>query len=125
MRFMTRSERSPGTRRPRTAGVSFAEVSSFARTLPGVVESTSYGTPALKVKGKLFARLKEDGETLVLRMDFLNRDLLLQAEPDHFFLTDHYVNYPWNLVRLTRVTRKRMRELVEDAARLAAPRRHV
>jgi hypothetical protein len=103
--------------------VSFAEVSEFARTLPGVTESTSYGTPALKVKGKLFARLKEDGETLVLRMDFVNRDLLLNAEPNLFFLTDHYVGYPWILLRLTRVTPKRLRELLEDACLLAAPKK--
>lgn len=109
--------------RRRPHGVSFAEASKFARTLPGVSESTSYGTPALKVKGKLFARLQEDGETLVLRMDSVNRDFLLHDEPNLFFLTDHYVNYPWILLRLTRVTMKRLRELLEDARRLAAPRR--
>ena len=86
--------------------------------------STSYGTAALKVNGKLFARLKEDGETLVLKMDFVNRDLLLSAEPDLFFLTNHYLNYPWILVRLTKVRMKRLEELLEDAWRLTAPRRY-
>jgi hypothetical protein len=104
-------------------GVSFPEVSELARALPGVIESTSYGTSALKVDGKLLARLKEDGETLVLRMDFVNRDLLLRAETDLFFLTDHYLNYPSILLRLKEVTRKRMAELLEDAWRLVAPRR--
>jgi hypothetical protein len=107
----------------RSRGVSFAEASEFARTLSGVSESTSYGTPALKVKGKLFARLKEDGETLVLKMDFVNRYLMLNAEPDIFFLTNHYLHYPWILVRLNRLTRKRLEELLEDAWRLAAPRK--
>lgn len=120
---MNEPDRALPTHRPRSPGVSFAEASKFARTLPGVSESTSYGTPALKVDGKLFARLKEDGETLVLRMDWVNRDLLLRGEPDLFFLTDHYVNYPWILLRLTRVTKKRLMELLEDAWRLAAPRR--
>ena len=106
-------------------GVSFPEVSELGKALPGVIESTSYGTPALKVDGKLLARLKEDGETLVLRMDFVNRDLLLRAEPDLFFLTDHYLNYPSILLRLKEVTRKRMAELLEDAWRLVAPRRPV
>ena len=105
--------------------VSFSEVSELAKALPGVIESTSYGTPALKVDGKLLARLKENGETLVLRMDFVNRDLLLRAEPDLFFLTDHYLNYPSVLLRLKEVTRKRMAELLEDAWRLVAPRRLV
>jgi hypothetical protein len=104
-------------------GVSFPEVSELGKALPGVIESTSYGTPALKVDGKLLARLKEDGETLVLRMDFVNRDLLLRAEPDLFFLTDHYLNYPSILIRLNQVTRRRIAELLEDAWRLVAPRR--
>jgi hypothetical protein len=104
-------------------GVSFPEVSELAKALPGIIESTSYGTPALKIDGKLLARLKEDGETLVLRMDFVNRDLLLRAEPDLFFLTDHYLNYPSILLRLKEVTRKRMAELLEDAWRLVARRR--
>jgi len=110
----------------RARGVSFADVSKLGRALPGVIESTSYGTPALKVGGKLLVRLKEDGETLVLRMDFVNRDLLLRAEPDLFFLTDHYLNYPSILLRLTRVTKPRLKELLGDSWRLVTkekPRR--
>jgi len=115
---MTRSDASTRGDKQRTHGVSFADVSKVGRALPGVIESTSYGTPALKVGGKLLVRLKEDGETLVLRMDFVNRDLLLRAEPDLFFLTDHYLNYPSILLRLTRVTRPRLKELLEDSWRL-------
>ena len=118
----TKSNKSTRSHRGCSPGVSFPEVSKLGRALRGVTESTSYGTPALKVGGKLFARLKEDGETLVLRMDFVNRDLLLRAEPDLFFLTDHYLNYPWILLRLTRVTSKRLAELLEDAWRLVTPR---
>jgi hypothetical protein len=120
---MIKSGKSPPSNRQRSPGVSFSEVSKLGRALPGVVESTSYGTPALKVDGKLLVRLKEDGETLVLRMDFVNRDLLLRAEPDLFFLTDHYLSYPSILLRLTRVTSKRLAELLEDSWRLVAPRR--
>ena len=123
---MTKSDTSTRSDQQRAGGVSFAEVSKLGRALPGVIESTSYGTPALKVGGKLLVRLKEDGETLVLRMDFVNRDLLLRAEPDLFFLTDHYLNYPSILLRLTRVTRPRLKELLEDSWRLVTkekPRR--
>jgi hypothetical protein len=123
---MTRSDTSTRGDKQRTHRVSFAEVSKLGRALPGVIESTSYGTPALKVDGKLLVRLKEDRETLVLRMDFVNRDLLLRAEPDLFFLTDHYLNYPSILLRLTRVTRPRLKELLEDSWRLVTkekPRR--
>jgi len=123
---MTRSDTSTRGDKQRTHRVSFEDVSKLGRALPGVIESTSYGTPALKVGGKLLVRLKEDGETLVLRMDFVNRDLLLRAEPDLFFLTDHYLNYPSILLRLTRVSRPRLKELLEDSWRLVTkekPRR--
>ena len=65
--------------RPRAKrGLSFDQVSALARELPGVAVSPSYGTPALKVKGVLFARLKEDGETLVLKVDRMSRDFMLE-----------------------------------------------
>jgi hypothetical protein len=112
------------TRRPSSAkSASFADVVRLALELPGVKESTSYGTPALKVGGKLFARLKEDGETLVLRMDAVNRGFLLEAQSNLFYITDHYRDYPWILLRLAEVSQDRLRELLEDAWRLAAPPR--
>ena len=111
-------------RRPLSAkGASFADVARLGLKLPGVEEGTSYGTPALKVGGKLFARLKEDGETLVLRMDAVNRGFLLEAEPNLFYITDHYRDYPWILLRLSEVPHARLKELVEDAWRVAAPPR--
>jgi hypothetical protein len=106
-------------------GLSFERVSELARELPEVAVSPSYGTPSLKVKGALFARLKEDGETLILKVDRMSRDFMISAQPDRFFLTDHYRDYPYVLLRLSRVTESEMRELLEDAWTLAAPRRLV
>jgi hypothetical protein len=106
-------------------GVSFDQVCDVGMQLPGVERSTSYGTPALKVKGGLFARLKEDGETLVLKVDMVSRDHMLRAQPDRFFITDHYREYPWVLLRLARVTEAEIRVLLEDAWELAAPKRLV
>lgn len=106
-------------------GLTFKDVCRLAASFPGVKESTSYGTQALKVDGKLIARLKEDGETLVLRMDIVSRDLLLRAEPKRFYLTDHYRDYGYILVRLPQVTSTRMTDLLEDAWRLVAPRKRI
>jgi len=101
----------------------YATALSVARGFPGTEEGLSYGTPALKVRGKLLARLKEDGETLVVRVTPTDRDLLLQFEPAVFFITDHYRDYPWVLVRLRRIGRRRLAEVLEEAWRLVAPKR--
>ena len=50
--------------RRKAKGVSFEAVKATALALPEVAESTSYETPALKVRGKLMLRLREDNETL-------------------------------------------------------------
>ncbi len=94
--------------------------------LPTVEVSRSYGTPALKAKGKLVARLRSEAEGgLALRCDFEDRDVLLQADSDAFYLTDHYEDYPWILVNLGRVKWDLMPDLLEQAWRLVAPKRVV
>lgn len=108
--------RKPKSRR----GVSYAQVRAIAQEFPEVEDSTSYGTPALKVRGTLLARLKEDGETLVLKTTFADRELLLSGAPDIFFLTDHYLKYPWILVRLAQIDESFLRELIGNAWQIAS-----
>jgi hypothetical protein len=103
-------------------GAAYKRVCEIALQLPGVEESTSYGTPSLKVKGKIMSRLRTEAEgALALRCDFLDRQILLQADPDAFFLTDHYLNYPMILVRLDKVRRSALPDLIERAWRIVAP----
>ena len=82
---------------------------------------TSYGTPAFKVKGKLFARLHQDGESLVVGVDFEERAEMMDADPEKFYITDHYLNYPWMLVRLSKVRPDQLRDLLIASWRRAAP----
>jgi hypothetical protein len=100
----------------------FEPVRRAVTGLPEVEESTSYGTPSLKVRGKFLTRLKEDGETIVLRVDFDSRDAMIRVQPDVFYITDHYRDYPTVLVRLKAVNRTQLRGLLADAWRLVAPR---
>jgi hypothetical protein len=103
-------------------GPEYRRVCAIALALPGVEEASSYGTPGLKVKGRIMARLRTEAEgALALRCDFLDRQILLQADPNTFFLTDHYLNYPMVLVRLERVRRSELRDLIERAWRRVAP----
>jgi hypothetical protein len=100
-------------------------VRKAALALPGVEDGTSYGTPALKVRGKLLVRLKEDGECFVLIVDFDTRDILMRADPETFYVTDHYRNYPAVLVRFATLDREQLPGLLEQAWRRVAPRRLV
>ena len=100
-----------------------ALVRELALALPGVVEGTSYGTAAFRVRKKLFARMGKGGEWLVLKTDFDEREILMEADPETYFITDHYRNAPWVLVRLARVERDGLAELLEVAWRALAGKR--
>src|SRR5271168_1725506 len=103
----------------KTQKVNYDTVRKIALTLPNVKESTSYGTAALKVKGKLFVRLKEDNETIVLRMEFDQREAMMAEDPETYFITDHYREYPWVLANMARLKGESLRDLLQVAHRNA------
>ncbi len=119
-----RPSTAPALKSPRvvqTRGrTTFEDVREAALALPGVEDGTSYGTPALKVRGKLLARLHQSMDCLVLRADFLDRQIMMQSAPGIFFITDHYRDYPWILVRFSAVAKEELPELIERAWRLVA-----
>jgi hypothetical protein len=92
---------------------------------PDTAEGTSYGTPSWKVHGKFFARLRDDDTVLVAKVDKGEKQLLMEAEPDIFFETPHYEGYGYFLVRLAAIDDDELAEVLEDAWRLAAPKRLV
>ena len=110
------SKKEPGT---------WETVRQLALALPAAEEGPSYGTPADKVGGKLFARMHQDGVSLVIKADFEEREILMEADPETFYITDHYLNYPWMLVRLSTVRIDQLRDLLRQSWRSAAPRRLV
>jgi hypothetical protein len=98
----------------------FAAVRKIALSLDNVEEGPSYGTPGFRAGGVLFLRFHQDGESLVVRTDFDQREELLAADPAAYYITDHYLNYEWILVRLSRVQKDALRDLIRMAHRLAA-----
>ncbi len=88
-------------------------------------EGTSYGTPALRIRGKFFVRLKEDGDSLVVRVDFDERDALMKLDPDVYYITGHYRDYPAVLVRLSKIEAKELQSVLEQAWCAIAPKRLV
>lgn len=102
------------------------DVVAIGTRFPDVELTTSYGTPALKVRGRFMCRLRTNPDALVLRViDLGDREALLQGQPDVFFSTPHYDGYPAVLVRLEAVDPAELAELIEDAWRLHAPKRLV
>jgi hypothetical protein len=110
---------------PKRTPVTFETVRRLALELPAVEEGTSYGTPAFRVRGKFLARLREDGESLAIKCGFEERDLRIRADPGTFFTTDHYRGCPTVLVRLATVDPADLRDVLEQAWRLHAPKRLV
>ena len=105
----------PGTK------VTFDMVREIGLALPEVEEGTMYGSPALKVHGKLLTCLaihkSAEPQSLAVRIDFDQRAGLLADEPETYYVTDNYVNYPVVLVRLTRIRIDQLRDLLGSAWR--------
>ena len=108
---------------PRTPKDYFTRVRRFGLQLADVEEATSWGAPALKVRGKMFACVptnkQAEPESVVFRLSFVERDLRLDAEPDHYYLKPHYVNYPCVLARVKRLSDGALKELLETSWRFA------
>jgi hypothetical protein len=102
----------------------------MALALAGVEEGTAYGSPALKLHGQLLACIPTNKQaepgSLVVRVDFSQRDELLAAEPDVYYLKPHYEEYACVLVRLKKIHPDAMRDLLRMAwtfVNSKAPRR--
>ena len=107
--------------------INFDTVRKIGLALPGVEESTAYGSPALEVRGKLLACVPShrsaEPDSLVVRVNFDDRAELLAADPDVYYVTDHYLNYTSVLVRLSRVTPDLLRDLLGMAHKFVTARR--
>ena len=99
----------------------FDSVRTIARTLPDVEESTMYGQPALKVRGKWLACIAShksaEPNTLVVRLDFEDRDALIADDPRTYYLKPHYEGYPSVLVRLALIDDDALHDLLQSAWR--------
>ena len=108
---------------------SFRRVEAVGRTLPGVEVTTSWGQPALKVRGKMFACIashkSSEPDTLIVRMAMAARDALIADDPETYYLKEHYVGYPCVLVRLSRVRTDALKDLLTGAHRFVAAKQLV
>jgi len=99
----------------------FGTVREIASALPGVVVSLGARGMSLKVRGKMLAcraihPSAEEG-SLVVRIDAARRAKLLAADPEVYYLTPHYAPHASVLIRVSRIGRDALAELLEEAMR--------
>jgi len=106
------------------AMLSFDAVRTLGLSLPDVVDGTAYGFPALKLGGKLLACIpankSAEANSIVVRIDLEQRAELLREYPQTYYITDHYASHPTVLVRLSKITRTDLKELLRDACRFVS-----
>lgn len=93
--------------------MTFDDIRKMALSWAEVEDGTSYGTPALKVRKKMLARLREDNDSLVMPgVPLDEREMLVESQPKIFYFTDHYRDYPMVLVRLSKAKRSHVEPLL-------------
>lgn len=104
--------------------LSFNTVRRLALSLPDVVDGTAYGAPALKLGGKLLACIPvnqtAEANSIAVRIDLEQRAELLREHPKTYYITDHYAPHPIVLVRLAKISRADLKELLRDACRFVS-----
>jgi len=101
-----------------------AQMRKIVLSFPGTTEGTSYGHPSFKVENKFFTRLRPEDNSMVLIVGSIDeRDMLLEADPNLFHITDHYKNYPCVLARLEHLDTKTLRGFLERRWRRIVPKK--
>ena len=99
------------------------EMRAICLSFPGVEEGTSYGRPAFLVNKKFFTRLRsEDASVVLMEVGFDEREMLIEAEPETFYFTAHYKDYPAVLARIATLHPGSFRNFLERRWRKIAPK---
>ena len=105
-------------------GMSEAQFKKIALGFPGAEEGSSYGSPAILVAKKFFTRLRREDNSLVLFVGSIDeRDMLIEAEPSLFHITEHYRNYPTVLARLEKLDAETLKAMLERRWRKICPKK--
>jgi hypothetical protein len=100
------------------------DVRRLALSLPATTEKPSYGTPGFRVKDRLFARIHNEGDLLVVwTSDLGEKEALMASEPEKFTSTPHYDGHVTVLVRMGAVDPDELLEILTESWRLRAPAR--
>jgi hypothetical protein len=101
--------------------ISRAQGWKIALAIPGTVEVLWFRKPAVFLHDQFLTKVHDKEEAMTLRVSSMEmRDMMLEAEPELFYITDHYRNFPFVLARLSALTPKTLKEILTGrAAQLA------
>ncbi|MBL1097619.1 MmcQ/YjbR family DNA-binding protein [Streptomyces coffeae] len=100
------------------------DVREIALSLPETTEKVAWSMPTFRVAGKMFATLPEDETSMAVRCPKVERDELVLAEPEKFWIADHEAGFAWVRVRLAALDDlEELRDILLDSWRQAAPTR--
>jgi hypothetical protein len=104
--------------------VTKAQLRKIALSFPGANEALSYGKPSYLIVKKFFTRWRDEENSIVLIVDSIDeRDMLLEADPKTFFITEHYRNYPSVLAYATKIDARTLHGMLERRWRKIAPKK--
>lgn len=104
--------------------VTKAQAKAIALSFPGALEKSSYGRPAFFIEKKFFTRLRGEDNSVVMRVGSIEqRDMMLELDPETYFMTDHYKDWPGLLVRLSAITPGELKTMLERRWREIAPKK--
>jgi hypothetical protein len=90
-----------------------AEARKIALSFEGASEGPYFGKPAIFVAEKFLTRVHHKEEAMVLAIGSMEmRDVMLEAEPRLFYITDHYKKFPYLLARLSKLTKTTLKDLL-------------
>jgi hypothetical protein len=97
------------------------DVRRVALSLPDTSEKVAWNMPTFRVAGKMFVTLPEDETSIAVRCPKEERDELVLAEPDKFWIADHEAGFAWVRVRLSALEDEpELRDILADSWRQAA-----
>ncbi len=105
--------------------MTFEDARQIALQLPGVEDGQCYRMPALRVRGRLIARLQENGEDMIVRMERDLRAVLMRVRPQVFHFDEDFAKSCWVMLRLPNAEEEEVREQLEESWRSQAPKKLV
>lgn len=124
MKKSAAGKKSAAKKKAPTRGLSEAQFKKIALSFPGTSEGTSYGYPAILLLGKFFTRLRKEDNSAALYVGSIDeRDMLIEADPKTFHITDHYKNHPTILARLEMLDGATLKAMLERRWHAVVPKK--